>query len=188
MSNKNIPGSIKKSPGKTGSPNPGEPVFLAIGLIRRPHGVWGEMTMEILTDFPERIKAGKRFLAGDDHQEIIISSVRRKDPNLLISIEGCEDRNSADLFRNTILYVQADQIPPLPEGEYYHHQLIGLSVVDKENNPLGIVEDIIETPANDVLIVKTLDKKEILLPIIPSVVLRVSIDEGKVLVELQEWE
>ncbi len=56
---------------------------------------------------------------------------------LLIAFEGCEDRNQASLFRNKILYGKSTETPLLPEGEYYHHQLIGLQVLDVNRQTLG---------------------------------------------------
>jgi 16S rRNA processing protein RimM len=65
--------------------------------------------------------------------------------------------------------------PPLPEGEYYHHQLIGLAVQDERGLVLGVLTEILETGANDVYVVTAVGGNEILLPVIPGVVLDVDL-------------
>ena len=70
---------------ETGSPPPGEPVFLAVGRLRRPHGVRGEILMDILTDFPERIRVGATLYVGDSHRPLKVSSLRWANNVLLIS-------------------------------------------------------------------------------------------------------
>lgn len=188
MNSVSVPGDQKSSSGNTGSPNPGEPVYLAIGLIRKPHGVRGEMDLEVWTDFPDRIKAGRIVFVGEKHLPMTIRSVRQKPPLLLIAFEGCEDRNQASLFRNKILYGKSTETPLLPEGEYYHHQLIGLQVLDVNRQTLGRVADIIDTPANDVIVIRMMDDQEILLPFVAEVVLEISIRDGWIRVQPQEWE
>jgi 16S rRNA processing protein RimM len=74
--------------------------------------------------------------------------------------------------------------PTLPEGEYYHHQLIGLNVVTDEGRELGALVDIIETGANDVYIVRDPDGNETLLPAIPSVILDVKLADHQMYVHL----
>jgi 16S rRNA processing protein RimM len=67
--------------------------------------------------------------------------------------------------------VKASDVPPLPEGKLYQHQLFGFKVVDENDNPLGDLVEIIETGANNVYVVKDESGRELLLPAIPSVIL-----------------
>jgi ribosomal 30S subunit maturation factor RimM len=66
-----------------GSPQPGEPVFVAVGKLRRPHGVHGEIIMDVYTDFPERLRAGMLLYAGDAHQELSLTNRRWHQDSLL---------------------------------------------------------------------------------------------------------
>lgn len=167
-----------------GSPSSGEPVFLAVGKLHRPHGVHGEIIMEVLTDFPERLETGVTLFVGKDHQPVRLKSRRWHNQNLLISFEGYMNPEALGVFVNQLVQVRADDRPPLPEGEYYHHQLIGLQVVDENGNPLGRLKQILETGANDVYIVQPEQGKEILLPAIDSVLLSFDLARGQIIVHL----
>lgn len=172
----------------TGSPREGEPVFLAVGRLRRAHGVEGEMLMDILTDFPERLRQGKTLFMGEARQPVQIESVRGHDRELIIHLAGIHTPEETAPYRNQILYVKASELPKLPEGEYYHHQLLGLSVVDEAGQPLGELADILETGANDIYIVKTSDGKEMLLPAVDTVILEVSLERHEMRVRPPEWQ
>jgi 16S rRNA processing protein RimM len=74
--------------------------------------------------------------------------------------------------------------PPLPEGEYYHHQLIGLKVVNEQGDVLGKVKEILATGANDVYIVRPEIGKEILIPAVDEFILAVNLERGELRVRL----
>lgn len=167
-----------------GSPQPGEPFFVAVGKLHRPHGVHGEINMELYTDFPERLRKGSLLYAGDDRKELILTHRRWHQDNLLIMVDGYTTPESVGELRNQIVYVQAAGLPSLPEGEYYHHQLIGLEVVDEAGRTLGLVTEILETGANDVLVVRSDIGRELLLPIIDDVVLEIALAERLIRVHL----
>ena len=168
----------------TGSPPVGEPEYLVVGFVRRPHGVKGEMLMDIHTDFPERIKTGLTVYVGEQYQPLVIASLRTHAKGLLIRFRGTKTPEDAGLYRNTWVYVPTADRPELPEGEYYHHQLLGLNVVTDEGVELGVLVDIIETGANDVYVGRDADGKEVLLPAIPPVILDVSLVDRQIHVHL----
>ncbi len=169
---------------KTGSPN-GEPVYLVVGLLRRPHGVRGEIMTEIMTDFPERLKTGAKYYLGDDHLPVTIRTSRMHKQGILLSFEGINDRDEIGAYRNTYLYVDVNDWPPLPAGEYYDFELIGLEVIVEETGEvLGELVDILETGANDVYVVESDSGQETLLPAIPEVVLDVDLDSAQMKVYL----
>jgi len=167
-----------------GSPN-GEPLYLSVGFLRRPHGVQGEIIMDLHTDFPERMKKGRKLFIGDDHKPITLTSVRPHQSGLLVKFKDIETPEDVGLYRNQWVYVQAKDVP-LPEGQHYKHELLGLKVVDEDDNSLGELVEIMETGANDVYVVRDDSGKEILLPNIPSVVLDLDIDRGFLRVHLLE--
>jgi 16S rRNA processing protein RimM len=158
----------------SGSPD-GEPVYLTVGFIRRPHGVHGEMVMDLHTDFPERMKKGRKLLVGEDRQSLTLTSVRPHQASLLVSFQGIDTPEQAGLLRNHWVYINASEAPKLPEGRIYQHELIGFRVVDDEGQPLGELVEILETGANNVYVVRDGSEREILLPAIPSVVLETDI-------------
>ncbi len=158
-----------------GSPLPGEPVFLAVGKLGRSHGVGGEMQMVVLTDFPERLQPGVILYVGPQHQPLRLKSRRWHDRMMLVAFEGYTVREEVAVLRNQLVYVRADDRPPLPEGEYYYHQLLGLQVVDEDNQLLGELVEILETGANDVYVVRTPVGAQVLLPAIDDVILNIDL-------------
>jgi 16S rRNA processing protein RimM len=168
----------------TGSPA-GEPLYLSVGFLRRPHGVRGEIVMDLHTDFPERMKKGRKLFVGEEHQPVTLTNVRPHQSGLLVKFKDVDTPEDAGLYRNQWVYVQTKDVP-LPEGQHYKHELLGLKVVDEEGNPLGELVEIMETGANDVYVVKDNLGKEILLPAIPSVILDLNIGRGFLRVHLLE--
>lgn len=161
----------KLAAAETGSPPVGEPEYLVIGFLRRPHGVKGEILMDIHTDFPERLRPGVTLFVGEEHLPMQLAGCRPHQTGLLVRFRGLETPEQAGQYRNTWVYVRTADRPPLPKGEYYHHQLLGLNVVADDDRPLGVLVDILETGANDVYVVRDADGRETLLPAIPAVIL-----------------
>jgi len=170
--------------GKSGSPSKGEPVYLAVGLLRRPHGVHGEILMEVYTDFPERLEDGTTVFLGAKHKPATLRHIRHHNEGLLFSFEGVDTPESAGLLRKQLVYVKTATRPALPAGQYYHHQMIGMTVVDDSGNELGKLTEIIQTGANDVYVVLSGTGKELLLPSIKQVVLDVDVESNRMIVHL----
>jgi 16S rRNA processing protein RimM len=168
----------------TGSPNSGEPEFLAVGKLRRPHGVHGEILMEVLTDFPERLKPAVKLYIGDEHRPLSLAKCRTSGNGMLVSFDGYDTPEKAGELRNLLVYVLAADRPPLPEGEYYQHQLIGLRVVTEDEEILGTLTEILETGANNVYVVRPPTGPEVLLPAIESVVREVNLERKEMRVHL----
>lgn len=162
------------------------PAFLLVGKLHRPHGVHGEMIMSVLTDFPERLKPKLEVYLGHDRTPVTIKSLRHHNRGLLVTLDGYDSREAAGELRNTEIFVSAADRPPLPDGEFYLHQIIGLKAVSEEGRILGIVSDWIETGANGVFVVQDEDEGEILLPDIDEVVLKIDLKAGEMLVHLME--
>ncbi len=156
----------------TGSPK-GEPLYLSVGFLRRPHGLHGEIIMDLHTDFPERMKSGRKLFVGDEHKPVTLASVRPHQSGLLVKFKNVETPEDAGMFRNQWVFIKAKDAPSLPAGTIYQHELIGFKVVDENDNPLGELVEILETGANDVYVVRDDSGREILLPAIPSVILDV---------------
>jgi 16S rRNA processing protein RimM len=167
-----------------GSPPPGEPAFLVVGKLRRPHGTQGEILMEVFTDFPERLKPGSTVYAGDAHQPLSIRSLRWNKGLMLLSFRDHDTPEEVGNWRSHWVYVLAENLPELEQGEYYHHQIIGLRAVLETGGLLGEVVNILETGSNDVLVVKMPDGKEVLLPMTDEVVKKVDLPAGEVRVYL----
>ena len=169
----------------SGSPD-GEPVYLVVGFLRRAHGVHGEIILDLHTDFPERLQSGKKLFVGEERKQMTLSGSRPHAKGMLLKFKGIETPEEAGQLRNQWVYVKATELPKLPEGKIYQHELFGFAVVDEDGNALGELVEIIETGANDVYVVRSQSGKEILLPAIPSVILEADSTQRVMRVHLLE--
>ena len=144
---------------------------MVVGFLRRAHGVHGEMIMDLHTDFPERLRSGRKLFVGEEHRPLTLSSTRPHAKGILVKFKKVESPEDTAPLRNQWVYVKASEVPALPEGQLYQHELFGFKVMDENENLLGELVEIIETGANDVYVIKDEAGKEILLPAIPSVIL-----------------
>jgi len=170
----------------TGSPIEGEPAFLVVGKLRRPHGIRGEILMAVMTDFPERIQPGLTLFLGEEHQPVEVASLRKHNKGLLLLFEGIDTREDVELFRNRNVFVPTKDRPPLPEGEYYLHELIGLQVVTDEGETLGVLSEMIETGATNVYVVRREGKSDALLPATEEVILEIDVSQKTMRVHILE--
>ena len=177
-----MPGRAK---GTTGSPTPGEPAFLAVGKVRRPHGVAGDVLVEVFTDFPERLQTKAVFYAGETHIPLIIRRQRSHNDGILLAFDGYITPEQVGRFRNQILYIEVADAMELPEGEYYWHDIIGLKVYSEEGEYIGIIESVFPTGSNDVYVCRG-EKREILLPAIADVIRKIDINRRVMTVKLLE--
>ena len=169
----------------TGSPT-GEPLYLSVGFLRRPHGLQGEIIMDLHTDFPERMKSGRKLFIGEEYVPMTLTNVRPHQSGLLVKFKDIETPEDVGKYRNQWVFIKAKDAPPLPDGQLYQYELIGFKVVDEHDNPLGTLAEILETGANDVYVVRDDAGKEILLPAIPSVIL--DLDTGRRLLKVHLLE
>ena len=169
---------------ETGSPIPGEPEFLVVGKLGRPHGIHGEIVMDVYTDFPERLEPGVSIMVGPQYQQVRITYKRPHSRGMLLSFEGYKRRDEVAALRNLLVYVPTADRPQLENGEYYHHQLLGMGVIDESGNMLGTIVRIHETGANDVYVVHDESGAELLIPAIESVVLDIDLEHQQLHVRL----
>lgn len=120
-----------------------------MGRIHAAHGLRGQVRVEALTDNPDRFRTGERLRAGD--RDLTVSGSQSADRGLLIAFAEIRDRTAAEALAGRYLEVPAASLPPPPPGAYYHFQLVGLHVQASDGADLGMVEEVISMPANDVL-------------------------------------
>ena len=175
--------SADKEP-PAGSPTAGGPAFLAVAKMRRPHGVHGELVVEIYTDFPERLQPGKTVYVSPDNKPLTITSRRSHNEGLILGFKDIANPEEAGRYRNRVLSVLASEAHVLQEGEFYFHDLLGLNVINESDQPLGILTEIMETGANDVYVVIDSAGTELLIPAIPDVVLKIDLNAKTMKVRL----
>jgi len=166
-----------------------EPRYLAIGLVAGAHGIRGELKVEVLTEEPARFGQLKQVHVGREGEDPLprkLEGYRFHQGRVLLRIEGCNDRTTAEAMRGTFIQVPVEEAIPLGEGEYYEHQVVGLEVWTAAGEALGEVVEILYTGANDVYVVRRPDRRDILIPAIAGVVREVDLEAGRLVVELLE--
>lgn len=163
-----------------------EPCYLLVGRVLRPHGVRGELRIEIITDYPERLAQRAHFYLAHPGspaavQRYPVEGMRFHQKVLLLKLSGCDDRNAADELRGMLVQIPIEEAAPLEEGEYYLFQLIGVQVETEQGEQLGQVVEVIETGANDVYVVRG-PRGEVLLPAVDEVVLELDLESKRMVV------
>lgn len=163
----------------------GEPRFLAVGQIARPHGVRGDLLMHVLTEFPHRLASLETVYLGQAHRPFRVEAARFHGNDMLLTLAGIGDRPEAEAVRGQLVSIALADAAELPPGRYYYYQIEGLNVFTEEGEALGRVVEILETGANDVYVVRG-DEREILLPAIRSVIREIDLEGGRMVVHLLE--
>jgi 16S rRNA processing protein RimM len=177
---------------------------VVVGRIGKPHGVKGELSVELRTDEPEGRFADGTSLGTESPgtaapgvaaqpnrptmptkpSKLTVRSTRWHQSRLLVTFEGIGDRNHAEVLRGLLLLASVDdsEAPEDPE-EFYDHQLVGLRVVTVAREPVGELVEILHGPAQDLLSVRAADGREILIPFVAQLVPTVDVPNRLVVVE-----
>lgn len=162
---------------------------LIVGRIIRPHGVRGEVAVEVRTDSPS-----ERFAAGSVLQTdpaaagpLRVEQVRPHQGRLLITFEGIYDRDVADGLRGTLLCVDSADVPePTDPDEFHDYQLIGLRAETPDGEHLGDVVRVDHAPASDLLVLRLHDGRTALVPFVRAIVPEVDVPGGRLVVTAPE--
>ncbi len=150
-----------------------------VGRIVGAHGLKGEMKVELLTDFVERLDIGRRLrLKGE---WVTVESSRIQNKRLILGLSGIEDIDQAKALQWETLEAPSDSRPELEADEYVTADLIGMKVATTEGEDLGAVEDVLLMPAHDVLVVSG-----IMIPAVKQFVKQVDLTGRTITVELIE--
>ncbi len=154
-----------------------------VGRVGRPHGVRGEVSVDVRTDSPdERFAVGAQCAAGDG-LALTVASVRPHGGRLLVRFDGVDDRTAAEALRGTLLTVDVHRLPPTGDPDEFHdHELEGLLVVDPAGATLGTVREVLHGPGADLLALDT-DAGEVLVPFVRAIVPEVDVAGRRVVVD-----
>lgn len=155
--------------------------WLVVGRVSKPHGIQGDLTVDIITDFPERLAEGVRFGVGDDAPESFheVHRIRYHKRKWLLSVVGLRDRDIAESWRGRSLFLPEQSLEELPEGFYYEHHLVGLVCRSPGGEDLGEVTGIEMGPGQRRLVVRR-GRREFLVPYVPEIVQEVDLENGVV--------
>jgi 16S rRNA processing protein RimM len=146
-------------------------VRVVVGRLGRPHGIRGEVTVEIRTDEPElRYAPGSSLYVEGSSKVLTVESGRVHSGVLLLKVEGIDDRNGAESLRGMIVESDVDELElPEDEDEFYDRQLVGITAY-QNGEAVGVVTDVLHLPGQDVLSIELTDGREMLLPFIAEFV------------------
>jgi 16S rRNA processing protein RimM len=156
---------------------------LVVGRIAKPHGVHGELAVEVRTDDPELRLAVGAVLATQPAAAgpLGVAGIRWHSGRLLVRFTGIDDRTAADELRDTLLVVDSADLEDLPDAdEFRDHQLIGLNVIASGGEQVGTVADVLHH-GQDLLVVTGSGRRtgaEILIPFVSAIVKDVDLGAG----------
>ncbi|HEY7281883.1 MAG TPA: ribosome maturation factor RimM [Actinomycetota bacterium] len=159
-----------------GTPSPG----LVAGKVTKAHGLRGEVTVLVLSEVGSRFEPGS-VLHLEDGRTLTVASTRPDRGRLLVIFEGVADRTAAEQLNGRYLFVPEDEAPPLPEGSFWPHQLVGCEVITDSGRSLGVIREVVLGVANDIWVAGP-PNDEILVPALKDVVTSVDLEGRKVVV------
>jgi 16S rRNA processing protein RimM len=160
--------------------------LLQVGVITSTHGVRGEVKVFPTTDDAARFKKLKQVILDDGKQqrEMEIASVKFFKNMVIVKFKGIDNINDVEKYRRARLLVTRENAVPLAENEYFIADLIGLSAKSEDGEELGTITDVLQTGANDVYVVTTSQKEEILVPAIRDCIKHVDLENKEMLIHL----
>ena len=159
---------------------------IIMGRFASTHGVHGWIKVVSFTDPTENLLAYPHWEIQHhgEWQTMTVTAGKVHGKFLIVKLEGLEDPETAQRYTNDKIAIQRTALAPLSNGEYYWADLIGLQVINLAGVKLGSIDSLIETGANDVLVVKE-NQREILIPYTSTVIKSVDLKEKKIIVD---WE
>lgn len=153
--------------------------MIRVGKIINCHGVKGELTVLPLTDNMRRFKKLKQALLempGGRYNDVVVTSAREHKGNVLITLEGIDDRNQAERLKNVYLCVRPEDAVK-PKGSYFIFEIIGLDVYEGDTY-YGKIINVLQNSSTDLYEVKG-EGESFYLPALKSVVQNISLEEGR---------
>lgn len=154
--------------------------MLLVGKITRPHGITGEVKVQTPAEYIVALKDLKRvylrFSSTDpDLRPFKIRSYRVHQDSVLLKFFKVVSRNDSEALRGAEVLIDLADLPKLPPGEYYSHELVGMAVRLANGAAVGAVQEVLATGSNDVYIIRKTDGRELLLPAIESVIRKIDL-------------
>jgi 16S rRNA processing protein RimM len=170
------------------SPVTGHSSLLLVGIVARPHGLSGEVSVEILTDFPERFAPGTMLIwrRKEETRDLQVISARRSSRRILLTFDGVPDVDAARTLAGGELFVESRNAVPAPPGFYYSHEIQGFRCEDPRGHVIGVVRELAQTAAGPMLTVGTPGGKEALVPFVEEMVLQIDRGARLIVLELPE--
>lgn len=155
---------------------------ILVGILSRPHGIRGEIKVDIHTDNPRRFDPGSELLlvpARGARRAVKVTGFRPVRGGGLITIEGCESREDAAELRGARLEVELSRVPEAPAGFYYQYELVGCRCFEAAHGEIGEVVDLVEDGGGHLLRVRS-GEREVLVPFVEAFLERVDVAGGRI--------
>lgn len=166
------------------------PEYLNIGKIVNTHGIKGEVRVQSITNqAEERYSPGSELLinlGSGKKEKVTVQSHRKHKKFDLLTFKEFNSINDVQRFKTKMLEIERKELPELSKGLYYESDLLGLAVLDEKENKIGELKEVLFLPANDVWSVSRHGKKDLLLPVIESVILKVDLEANEIIVNILE--
>ncbi len=162
--------------------------YLLVGRIASPFGVRGQVKVRSFTDRPDHLLRRVRTLyIGSDYTPYQITHGFEHKPGLLVlTLKTIATREDAIAMRNREVYIRAQDAAPLAAGEYFIHDLYGMQVETENGELIGTVREVLETGANEVLVVQRADQPDALIPMIYDVVINLDYAAKRITIRVLE--
>ena len=164
--------------------------WLIVGLITSPHGINGKVKVKSLSDFEERFtKPGKRWIQKEKNNpeelELISGFKQPGKESFIVSFKEINNRSQAENLKGYKVLVQSDDMPQLEKEEFHLIQLVNLNVKSLENKQLRVIGKVVnlENEKNNLLVIKLLNNKEVLIPFVKEIVPVVDIKNNFLIIE-----
>lgn len=159
-----------------------------VGVIANTHGIRGEVKVYPTTDDVNRFDDLKNVIldTGKEKLELQVQGVKYYKNMVILKFKGIDNINDIEKYKGKDLLVTRENAVPLGKNEYYIADLIDMEVFDEEGKKLGILNDVMQTGANDVYVIILENGSELLLPNIDQCILDVNVEEKKMTVHVLE--
>ncbi len=169
---------------------PGDPVdLIVVGEVTRAHGVGGAVRVFPVTDFPERLLSLRRVVVvrGGTARPAQVERAEVSGRHVVMKLAGVNTPEDAEALRGATLRIPAADVPPLPPGQFYVFQVVGLRVRTPDGRVIGEVTEVLRTGSNDVYVVRSLEGEDVLLPAVDDVIRAIDVAAGEMVARLPEW-
>lgn len=160
--------------------------MVVMGKVVAAQGIQGWVKIQVFTEYLDSLLDYDTWYVGEGQtwQPLPVLDAKVHGKVLVAQLQGITDRTAAERYRGLLIAIPKEQLPPTGADEYYWSELIGLTAESISGDELGVVDSLLETGANDVLVVKG-RHGELLIPFIAGVVLEVDRTGGRIRVN---WE
>jgi 16S rRNA processing protein RimM len=160
--------------------------LVTVGRVLKPHGLRGELCIELLADSPFLFEELSRIyleLPGKKARPCTLEAWRPHQGRVLILVDRCQGRDQAESWRGASVLVRERDFPALDEDEFRPEDLLGLSVIRLDGTRVGVLEDMRDMAGREIWFVRDAADNEILLPAVEEIVVEIDLEQGLILID-----